>query len=744
MRRVLLIAAAFCLWVQPVHSAAAASSNAPAQVALPSTSTSLPAAAVQSVLPITPPAAAPIAKQLGESLQTLVGAAPSPPVASAPALSLPVPTIAPAKVPEADDKDIAVETLPETIGGVVLDVAIKLFDVLRAQGQVFLDDLAALPDLVTWFQHQMQDPVRQGIWQSILKDIPTIIGIPFLFALAVELLLSPARMALRRRQVSSLGMKIAVLSSIVSVRLLPMLIFLGAAFALLGANEAQKLPRFVILNIVYGLTFSYFALAALRGFFAPTAPHLRLPPLSDDLAKAGYSWFGTASVLIVLGYFIVTIAHALRVPNEAVIAFENILGFFLALMSIIVIQRKRRMVTAFLRGETPMPPDPELWQILRAWLARRWHVLATVALIIGYGVTALGVDNGVIILAQGLGVTLTSLLALRISIVTLDRWGQRRYLDTAYSHRQLLRWVLRPLLWIAALLVIAAGWGANVEGFTVTPLGQRIVTGAMSVGMTLLVLTLLYEAIDRSIDRRLLPREGDPRPSARSRTLLPLARYIALTIFYVFALLALLRAIGLDVAPLLAGAGVLGVAIGFGSQTLIKDFLTGLFIVIENVITVGDWIKIGDQSGEVEAMTVRTIRLRDWDGSLHVIPFSEVTKLTNQTRGFSYALFDIGISYDSDIDKAIATIRDIAQLVREDAVVGPSTLAPAEVLGVDRLADSAIIIRGRIRTLPGKQFAVRRKMLQKTVEQFAKVGIKIPFNTIAYVTEPPHEVPCVK
>ena len=250
---------------------------------------------------------------------------------------------------------------------------------------------------------------------------------------------------------------------------------------------------------------------------------------------------------------------------------------------------------------------------------------------------------------------------------------------------------------------------------------------------------IIYEGCNSVIERHLNRRDAEGKKlaaSARMRTLLPMIRTSVFIGFSIIVSLVVLSEVGFNIAPLLAGAGIFGVAIGFGSQTLVKDFLTGLFIVIENTIAIGDTVKIGDHAGVAEAMSVRTLRLRDGDGALHILPFSEVTKIINMTRDFSFAVIKVGVSYDSDLEKVMNVIRSVGEELQNDPIYKRVILEPVEVLGVEDLGDSSVTIGSRIRTRPGKQWDVRRMFLLKLKQRFDKEGIEIPFPTVTNIQKP--------
>ena len=195
-----------------------------------------------------------------------------------------------------------------------------------------------------------------------------------------------------------------------------------------------------------------------------------------------------------------------------------------------------------------------------------------------------------------------------------------------------------------------------------------------------------------------------------------------------------LSELGIKIGPLIAAAGVVGLAIGFGAQTLVKDIITGLFVVLEGQVTIGDIVEIAGHSGKVETISIRTIRLRDVQGHMHVIPFSEVTTVTNITQDQDYHTFEIGVSYNEDVDDVIETLEKVGKDLQRDKDFKSKVNGEIEVFGLDKFDDSAIIIKGRIPTVHKQQWAVRREFNRRVKIAFDKNGIEIPFpqTTISY------------
>lgn len=207
-------------------------------------------------------------------------------------------------------------------------------------------------------------------------------------------------------------------------------------------------------------------------------------------------------------------------------------------------------------------------------------------------------------------------------------------------------------------------------------------------------------------------RVDQEREGRRIETLMNVFRYTANVALIALAVMLTLGAIGISVAPLLATAGVAGIAVGFGAQSLVKDFFTGLFLLIENQVSEGDMIEAAGKSGQVERVTLRHIRIRDYDGSVHFIPNGMITTVTNRSREFVYAVIDLNIRRQDDLAKTFATMRVVAQQLRNDPAIGPSILEDIDIGGVEQVSDATVTVRCRIKVRPGRQWRVRREFLR--------------------------------
>lgn len=250
--------------------------------------------------------------------------------------------------------------------------------------------------------------------------------------------------------------------------------------------------------------------------------------------------------------------------------------------------------------------------------------------------------------------------------------------------------------------------------------------------VTLIVLAgwLLASVLQRAIRAfrvRIAARMDDRESVKRAETLGRVFRYLAAVVVSLITGMLVLGELGVSVAPILGAAGVVGLAVGFGAQSLVKDYFTGFFLLLENQIRQGDVVKLGDHAGLVEEVTLRYVQLRDYDGHVHVVPNGQITTVVNLSRGFAHAVLDIGVAYREDPDAVMAVMRDVGRELRADPAFGPLTLEDLEIAGVERWDDSAVVIRCRFKCQPLQQWGVRREYLRRLKHAFDAQGIEIPY-----------------
>lgn len=395
--------------------------------------------------------------------------------------------------------------------------------------------------------------------------------------------------------------------------------------------------------------------------------------------------------------------------------------------------------------ETPEGAEPHLAREphrrgLYAFFARNWHWVALLWLgvLLATVLTRPVADVIEVVRRTGL-IALTVVVAVVLSGV-IGRWiGRGVSLPAGVTQRlpglertlnrfvpQLLTGLRLVLLLAVTLIAIDLAGLFDLNAWLATPTGLRAVGAILSVVAILLAALILWLALTSWVEYRLNPDFGTV-PTAREQTLLTLLRNALTILIAIIALMFALSELGLDIGPLLASAGVLGLAIGFGAQKLVQDVITGVFIQLENAMNVGDVVTAGPITGVVERLTIRSVGLRDLQGIYHLVPFSSVDLVSNFTRDFSNYVVDMGIAYREDVSEAKRAMFDAYAQLQADPEHAPSLLGDLEWFGLDKFADSAVILRARIRTLPGKQWGVGRAYNEILKRIFDERGIEIPF-----------------
>lgn len=239
--------------------------------------------------------------------------------------------------------------------------------------------------------------------------------------------------------------------------------------------------------------------------------------------------------------------------------------------------------------------------------------------------------------------------------------------------------------------------------------------------------------LSKKIGERIIRLSADDDPSTetererRVTTLVQIISFAAKMLIIAVGGITIIKEFGIDIGPILAGAGILGLAIGFGSQALVKDLVSGFFLIMENQIRIGDVVRIGSTAGLVEKITLRTVVLRDLDGIVHTIPNGEISTLSNMTYGWSRANLDIGVAYKENIDEVMKVLEDLGRKMHEDEKYKSVILEKPTILGVNSLDDSAVMIKMIIKTEPLKQWEVAREFRRRVKNEFDRLGIEIPF-----------------
>jgi small-conductance mechanosensitive channel len=299
---------------------------------------------------------------------------------------------------------------------------------------------------------------------------------------------------------------------------------------------------------------------------------------------------------------------------------------------------------------------------------------------------------------------------------------------------------------VAGILFIVNLWNLDLIGFAARGVGSRVTDALTGIGLTLLLAYLVWQLAKTAIDRR-LEQESDPHGvsdpgeiggtgASRIKTLLPLARGTIFVVVCVMSTMTVLAALGVNIGPLLAGAGVIGLAVGFGAQTLVRDIISGAFYLMDDAFRLGEYIDVGDAKGTVEKIGIRSMQLRHHRGPLNIVPYGAIRRMTNQSRDWVVEKLEFRLTYDTDITKVKKIIKRIGQELAADPTMGPQIIQPLKSQGVLAMEDSALLVKAKFTAKPGEQFVIRREAYQRIKQAFDEAGIHFAHRQVTVFVPP--------
>ncbi len=514
--------------------------------------------------------------------------------------------------------------------------------------------------------------------------------------------------------------------------------------AQLLTEETLQLWRLALILNAFVLL--EFLRMVLRLILMPNYPSLRL--FVTDATQSAF-WVRRSSVLIlVLGYGLLAVVPMLRLNVDAATAQVAIwlLALFGLLYSAATILRQRAALQESIQALADRHPSGMIGWLLLV-LAHFWHLLALayVGMVFLVGMTRPGDALPFIARASGLTVLVVG-AALLISALATQWLGGSVRLPERHKKRlptlelrlnAYLPWLLR-LLRLGILLFSAAAllsiWHVfDLPAWLGSAAGQKIIGLILAVGIILGGALLLWLIVASAIEAKL---NSEHLPSTRVQTLLSLFRNAAGVTLLIIAMMMVLSELGVNIGPLLAGAGVIGLAVGFGAQKLVQDVITGIFIQLENAINTGDVISVGGITGTAERLSIRSVGLRDAFGTYHIVPFSAVSVVSNFMRDFAFHKAEYGIAYRENIDDAVAALQAAYDELMTNPEMTLKVLEPINIAGVTELAASSVNIRVQIKTRPGEQWVVGRAYNRLVKKHFDALNIEIPFpHTTIYFGE---------
>ena len=625
---------------------------------------------------------------------------------------------------------------PEQPGG------LAFFAQLSQQIDAFTGEILAgvavivdAPRLIGWARHQVSDPAARRLWIEAGFAFVLIFGA----ALIAERILRwflvrlAPRLPTRRSDTRAVRALFALLGLVLDI--LPILAFAAVAYTTLSMALEPLTRAGITLSVLVNATVrARLVLCVVRNLLLPADSGAVFLALDAETRNYVYIWIRRFVLWAVLGYAVPEAAWWLGAPGAIYALMLNVVGLVIALLAIIFVLQNRALIAKWIAGTSTISG----WGRIRRSLAEIWPVLAVIYISGIYLIYALRIHGGFAYVARATTLSLIVIVAAQVFARFIRELSRRGFAispelkaqfptleQRANRYIPILTGLTAAIVYLLAALTVLQAWSVAAFAWLGSDLGRRVIGNVLSIGMELFVALALWEIFASAIERYLsgIDATGIPRQT-RIRTLLPLLRTAIMSVLVVLTSLIILSHIGVDITPLLAGAGVVGVAIGFGSQALVKDIITGLFILMEDQIAIGDVVDVGrDRVGVVEAITVRTIRLRDQAGAVYTIPFSEVTTVKNLTRDFAYVVARIAISYSEDIDRVVEILRQVSEELMADEELRPLILDPFDYQGVDTLDAASVVLLVRIRTVPAKQAVVGRAFNRLVKMAFDEHGI---------------------
>jgi small-conductance mechanosensitive channel len=504
-------------------------------------------------------------------------------------------------------------------------------------------------------------------------------------------------------------------------------VVLGIFLMLWQGHEGR---RILLLGLLGAVVIARIVAALANLLLAPARPEARLLPLDDASAATLTRTVTTAAALF--GLIIATkntfLAAGSDIAHAEAIAL--VLGIAILGVCIVAVWRVRESIGELIRragGNGPIAnwvadlwPFAAIVYLLSVFFGRVWEAITGVPGR-GDGILSLAILVALPVVDYALSKTLIAAAA----VPRTDRPSILAGLVTSYE--PVLRRLIHILVIVAGVLALGKIWDLDLFGMAERSLGGQIASALLGIGLVLLIAYIVWEIARTAIDRRISDEANMPEGAATSRlrTLLPLLRiFIAITLVVMTAL-SVLAALGVNIVPLLAGASIVGVAIGFGSQTLVKDIVSGAFFLMDDAFRVGEYIEVGDAKGTVEKITVRALFLRHHRGALNILPYGQITRLRNTSRDWMIMILEFHLALETDLRKVKKIVKTIGEEIAADPELASGLLSPIKSQGVVATDDSSMSVRVKYMVRPGDTaFMIRRVAYEKILKAFRDNGIE--------------------
>jgi small-conductance mechanosensitive channel len=511
---------------------------------------------------------------------------------------------------------------------------------------------------------------------------------------------------------------------------------------LLGISSGLPILEETADRLVWAVMIWRLSIVVLMFVVSPQRPDLRLMAIDDADARVCVRWLTVYLMVNPFYPFLVGLVERMGLGQEAVFSAALPIGLAVTSYKIAMCFGMRGPIRRAILAATGTEPGP-----FRRAVAALWHWLFT-ALALGIFsalIIELSLGKGALV-AGGAAATQVAVIVLVVlwqvshNLIARLFVGEETDIQLTLRRarfRRALRRLADAFLLILGAAWLGEGWGLNIVDPAPGSFEGVFLRPACGAAATVVAAWILWTALSVVIDEK-MPRAVAPGgenevihgSASRLGTLLPLVRHIVFIGLAVVAVIVALSMLGVNIGPLLAGLGVVGIAIGFGAQNLVRDIISGIFFLMEDAFRVGEYIQSGNYKGTVESFSFRSVRLRHQRGALYTVPFGLLGAVQNQSRDWTIDKLTVGITYDSDIDRARKLIKQIGLDLAKDPEFAPLILQPLKMQGVDALGDFAVQIRMKMMTLPGENFVIRRQALAMIKKTFDANGIKFAFPTV--------------
>jgi small-conductance mechanosensitive channel len=637
---------------------------------------------------------------------------------------------------------------------------------LGNHGQTIVTGLAILPS-------ELRKALRKATGDAGLAWLLLMLAIVLAGAMAAHAAVSATtrntRVALVAAAPDNLPDRLGMAALHFGYSLLPLAGFALAGFAmtvlLVDGNGPE---RAFVVTFVTGAFIVLVLAAILRVLIAPYIPALRIIPLSDQSAQFLYRWIlvlaGTGTILWLFGGLVILTGMALQAHLVLVL----FIGMLMTLLVVAMTLSARVPVAGMILRQAASPVGEQV--------ARKWHWLFILYILLVYALwslsmlsrgpsaiwpalASLGVIVALPVIDRWIGHALATTLrlqSLQAGIAKLNSLVESETSDSATSnsledlkvrqetrqrYARLGRQVARVCVVAAAALMLFRIWGVNFAGDASAQMQAHFWDAMLEVAITIFIAWILWRVATALIDPYLPgPEEdefaapGETQPRTRLETLLPVLRKTIFAILAVFTTMIVLSGLGVDIGPLLAGAGVVGLAIGFGAQTLVKDIVSGIFFLIDDAFRVGEYIEFGSIRGEVESIMLRSLKLRHHRGAVHTVPFGELRTVTNYNRDWVIYKMEFRLPADTDVAKVKSLVKQVGNEMLADPVHGQNLLQTLKSQGIQRMEEDAIILRMKFMCKPREQFVLRREAYRRIKQAFAENDINFAARAVRVKT----------